>query len=250
MRIAPAWLFVLGACAGDAIAWGPVRYGASPFADSVAVAALPPRGGAGCADVVVAGRGGERYAAWWDAGSDSGSVLMLARSPDGGARWETLLVADARDAGGLGCSRPLPSLFADETSGYLHLTYHISPAGSPGVYFTHSMQASALGTTGMGVLHMPVPVTHGERPVRSSVAGRGDTVVVAFEDPNSGRPRILLALSTGAGHVFSTYGAVSPPGASAENPRVSLTGDSVHVYWTETAPGGAARAATRAGKLP
>lgn len=250
MRIAPAWFFVLGACAGDGIAWGPVTYGASPSAESVPTAALPQRGGAGCADVVVTARGDERYAAWWDAGSDSGSVLMLARSPDGGARWETPLVADGRDAGGLGCSRPPPSLFADETSGYLHLTYHISPAGSPGVYFTHSMQASALGTTGMGVLHMPVPVTHGERPVRSSVAGRGDTVVVAFEDPNSGRPRILLALSTGAGHVFSTYGAVSPPGAAAESPRVSLTGDSVRVYWTETAPGGATRVATRAGKLP
>jgi hypothetical protein len=174
---------------------------------------------------------------------------MLARSPDGGARWDTPLIADGRDAGGLRCSRPLPSLFADETSGYLHLTYHISPAGSAGVYFTHSMQASALGS-GMGVLHMAVPVTHGDRPVGSSVAGRGDTVVVAFEDPNSLKPRILLALSTGAGHLFSTYGAVSPPGAAAAAPRVTLTGDSVRVHWVETTSGGASRAASRAGKLP
>jgi hypothetical protein len=250
MRIAPAWFFVLSACADGGIEWGPVTYGASEMAVSPAVAALPPRGGAGCADVVVAARGEERYAAWWEARPDDSSVLMLARSPDGGARWETPLIADGRDAGGLRCSRPLPSLFADDASGYLHLTYHISPAGSPGVYFTHSMQASALGTTGMGVLHMPVPVTHGERPVRSSVAGRGDTVVVAFEDPNSAKPRILLALSTGAGHVFSTYGAVSPPGAPAASPRVTLTGDSVRVQWVESALGAAPRAAARAGKLP
>ncbi len=253
MRISLPWLFVLGACADGGITWGPVTYGGSPSTASATVATvvtLPPRGGAGCADIVVAARGGERYAAWWVAGPDGGSVLMLARSPDGGAHWDTPLVADDRDAGGLRCSRPPPSLFADETSGYLHLTYHISPVGSPGVYFTHSMQASALGTTGMGVLHMPVPVTHGDRPVRSSVAGRGDTVVVAFEDPNSAKPRILLALSTGAGHVFSAYGAVSPPGAAAASPRVSLVGDSVRVYWIETGPGVAPRAVSRAGKLP
>lgn len=250
MRIAATLVFAPAACADGGIEWGPVAYGASESAVSPAVAALPPRGGAGCAGVVVGARGEERYAAWWEARPDGGSTLMLARSPDGGAHWETPLVADARDAGGLGCSRPPPSLFADDASGYLHLTYHIAPPGGPGVYFTHSMQASALGTSGMGVLHMPVPVTHGERPVRSSVAGRGDTVVVAFEDPNSAKPRILLALSTGAGHLFSTYEAVSPPGASAASPRVTLTGDSVRVHWVETAPGGASRAASRAGRLP
>jgi hypothetical protein len=175
---------------------------------------------------------------------------MLARSPDGGAHWEAPLVADDRDAGGLRCSRPPPSIFADETSEYLHLSYHISPSGGPGVYFTHSMKSSALGTTGEGVLHMPVPVAHGDRPVWSSVAGRGDTVVVAFEDPNSAKPRILLALSTGAGHVFSTYGAVSPPGAVARFPQVYLSGDSVLVRWVETAPGGQPRDAARSGKLP
>jgi hypothetical protein len=250
MRIALLSIFIAGGCADEGVSWGPVTYGGSPPEGLPAIATLPPRGGAGCADVAVAARAGERYAAWWEARSDGGSVLMLARSPDGGAHWETPLVADDRDAGGLRCSRPPPSIFADETSEYLHLSYHISPGGSPGVYFTHSMKASALGTTGEGVLHMPVPVTHGDRPVRSSVAGRGDTVVVAFEDPNSAKPRILLALSTGAGHVFSTYGAVSPPGGEARFPRVSLSGDSVRVRWVETAPGGQPRRATRAGRLP
>ena len=97
---------------------------------------------------------------------------------------------------------------------------------------------------------MPGPVTHGDRPVRSSVAGRGDTVVVAFEDPNSAKPRILLAVSTGAGHVFSTYGAVSLPGAAAGSPLARLAGDSVRVHWVETTTGGAPRAASRARKLP
>lgn len=250
MRIALPWCIALSACADGGVEWGPVTYGGSASPGSASVVALPPPGGAGCADVVVVARGEERYAAWWEGRADGGSALLLARSPDGGVSWGAPLVADDRDSGGLRCSRPPPSLFADETSGYLHLTYHISPPGSAGVYFTHSMQASALGTTGMGVLHTPVPVTHGDRPVRSSVAGRGDTVVVAFEDPNSVKPRILLALSTGAGHVFSTYGAVSPPGASAAEPRVSLTGDSVRVHWVETTPGGAPRTAARAGKLP
>ncbi|MGI8619889.1 MAG: hypothetical protein ACR2L6_12515 [Gemmatimonadaceae bacterium] len=250
MRIAAAFFLVLGACAGDGIAWGPVSYGEPPPQPKVESPTLPHRGGAGCADVVLAARGEARYAAWWQAGAGGGSVLMLARSPDGGARWETPIVADGRDAGGLRCARPLPSLFADETTEYLHVTYHISPRGSPGVYFTHSMKASALGASGEGVLHMPVAVTYGARPVRSSVGGRGDTVVVAFEDPNSVKPRILLAFSTGAGHLFSTHAAVSPPGNAATSPRVALVGDSVRVYWLEEAAGGALRPAWRTGKLP
>lgn len=249
MRIAAALFFLLGACGGGGISWGPVTHGESPPAQRVESVTLPPRGGAGCADVVMVARDSNRYAAWWEARADGSSVLKLARSPDAGAHWDAPIVADGRDAGGLRCSRPLPSLFADETSEYLHVTYHISPRGSPGVYFTHSMKASALGT-GEGVLHMPVPVTHGERPVRSSVAGHGDTVVVAFEDPNSAKPRILLAFSTGAGHLFSTHGAVSPPGSAATAPRVSVAGDTIRVHWLEETGGGTVRAASRSGRLP
>lgn len=250
MRIFPAGFVLLAACGGDGPTWGPVVYGDSPAQQRVEVAALPPRGGAGCADVVLAAHDSNSYASWWEARPDGSSALMLARSPDGGASWEAPIVADGRDAGGLGCARPAPSLFADASSEYLHLTYHISPAGSSGVYFTHSMKASALDTTGEGVLHMPVAVTHGDRPVRSSVAGHGDTVVVAFEDPNGATPRILLAYSTGAGHVFSTYGAVSPRGSRASSPRVTLRGDSIVVHWVEQSPGGSPRSASRAGVLP
>lgn len=200
--------------------------------------------------MAVVGRGEARYAAWWEARPNGSSALMLARSPDRGVHWETPLVADDRDAGNLRCARPLPALFADETTEYLHVTYHIAPPGSPGVYFTHSMNAPKLGASGEGVLHMTVPVTHGDRPVRTSVAGRGDTVVVAFEDPNSAKPRILLAFSTGAGHVFSTQEVVSLPGNAASSPRVSIAGDSVNVRWVETAAGGAVRHAARSGALP
>lgn len=250
MRIVFLCFVFLAACAGDTgFSWGPVIYGSpSPPRDAVS-ATGPPRGSAACAEIVVVARREERYAAWWESREDGSSVVMLARSPDGGAHWEKPLVADARDAGGLRCSRPLPSLFADDRSDYLHLVYHLSPKGSPGVYFTHSMMASALDTSGMGVLHMPVPVTHGDRPARSSVAGRGDTVVVAFEDPNSAKPRILIALSTGAGHLFMTHGVVSPAGAAARSPRVTLVGDSVRVMWEEETAAGV-RMASRAAVLP
>lgn len=249
MRIALVLLIVLG-CVREEISWGPVTYDEGPPEVSAESATQPLRGSARCAGVVVVAQGEARYAAWWEAGSGGSSVLMLAKSPDGGKHWETPIVADQRDAGGLRCSRPLPSLFADTSSEYLHLTYHLAPQGSPGVYFTHSMKASALGTSGEGVLHMPVPVFHGERPARSSVAGRGDTVVVAFEDPNSRKPRILLALSTGAGHAFTTYGAVSPAGAAASSPQVSFDGRSVIVRWQEEISAGSYRAASRSGRLP
>jgi len=252
MRIPYSFFFVLlaGCASDDVISWGPVGYGSTHPAVPVASATLPPRGASGCAEVVIVASEEARFAGWWEAREDGSSILMLARSPDRGVSWEAPIVADDRDAGGLGCSRPPPSLFADETSEYLHVSYHISPRGSPGVYFTHSMKASALGTSGEGVLHMPVPVTHGDRPVLSSVAGHGDTVVVAFEDPNSAKPRILLALSTGAGHLFDAHGTVSPPGSAARAPRVTLTADSVRVHWVEDVGGGSSRAASRSARLP
>lgn len=249
MRIAGIASLLLGACDAGGVSWGPVTYADAPAPAPVETVALPPRGGAGCAEVVVVARGEARYAAWWEARPGGSSVLMLARSPDGGAHWETPLVADDRDAGGLGCRRPPPAMFADDLTEYLHVTYHIAPAGSAGIYFTHSMHAPELGRSSQGVLHAPVPVAHGERPSRSAVAGRGDTVAVAFEDPNSQNGRILLSLSTGAGHVFGAYEAVSPGGAVARSPRVVLTGDSVRVDWTEHA-GGRLRAASRTGRLP
>lgn len=250
MRIAGGVFLLLTACGRGGVSWGPVTYGAAPREPRIESATLPQRTGAGCAEVVLAARGDARYAAWWEARPDGSSALMLARSADGGVHWETPLLADGRDAGNLRCARPLPALFADETTEYLHVTYHIAPRGSPGVYFTHSMNASKLGATGEGVLHMAVPVTHGDHPVRSSVAGRGDTVVVAFEDPNSAKPRILFAFSTGAGHLFSTHEVVSPAGNAASSPRVSIAGDSVHVRWLETTAGRTVRHARRSGALP
>jgi hypothetical protein len=250
MRIAGALFVALSACGGNGVSWGPVTYGAAPPEPRIESATLPGRTGAGCAEVAIAARGEARYAAWWEARPDGSSALMLARSPDGGAHWDTPLVADGRDAADLGCARPLPAVFADETTEYLHVTYHIAPRGSPGVYFTHSMNAAKLAASGEGVLHMAVPVTHGDRPVRSSVAGRGDTVVVAFEDPNSAKPRILLAISTGAGHVFSPHEVVSPAGSAASAPRVAIAGDSVHVRWVEATADGTVRQAARSGALP
>lgn len=253
MRIACAAFLVVAACGADGIAWGPVTYEdyeRAALPDPVVTETLPPRAGAGCAGMVIVARGDARYAAWWEEGKGGSSVLMLARSPDGGAHWETPLVADDRDAGTMGCRRPQPALFADDLTEYLHVTYHISPPGSAGVYFTHSMHAPELGRSSHGVLHAPVPVAHGNRPVRSAVAGRGDTVVVAFEDPNGGdKSRILLSFSAGAGHVFGTYEPVSPAALLRERPRVSLSGDSVRVEWAEQI-GGVLRAASRTGKLP
>src|SRR5687767_3416771 len=121
MRIAGlAFLLLLSACGGERISWGPVTYdtGRPPLAVE---AAPPPRGGASCAEAVVVARGEARYAAWWNARADGSSVLMLARSPNGGGQWDAPVVADSSDAGGLRCGRPLPSLFADESSEYLHV---------------------------------------------------------------------------------------------------------------------------------
>jgi hypothetical protein len=167
----------------------------------------------------------EIYSAWWRQRDSSHASLVASRSDDGGATWTKTVPVDTTDRGALACARPAPSIFADSTSGYVHVTYFLhSPAG-PGVFFAHSMERGEL-------YHSPVPIVYGERPSASAVSSADSVVVVAFEDPNTQQPKIAIAMSRTWGHIFSRERPDASEGAAAvERPLVAVKFPQIAIGW-------------------
>jgi hypothetical protein len=237
-------LAAAAACAGpEALRWDDVRMldgtlsGHSVLVvrpdSSLALVASPAAGappGPVCLQSVrVASDGhGTLFAAWWAPKDDSSSVLMVARRPDArsdSARWASPVIADARDASRMGCGRPAPAIAADGTTGYVHLAYFLdSPTDGRGIYGGHSMDRGAY-------FHGPVPIVFGDRPVQTAIANSGDLVAVAYEDPNSARTRVALAVSVTAGHIFEHRVEASPSTMRASDPVVAIAGRRIAVGW-------------------
>jgi hypothetical protein len=187
--------------------------------------------------------GAEAYASWFTVRPDSSVILRVARSDDGGATWNAAVSADTVDVGRAGCARPVPYISADSLNGYVHLVYYLDAREGAGLFFTHTMERGAL-------FHEPVPIVYGDRPSHAAVTSRGDTVVVAYEDPNSRSPRLGLALSRLQGHIFEHRIQASDETAEARTPRVVLRGTRLVVAWTATSRGGTMpRTAIRSGTL-
>jgi hypothetical protein len=168
------------------------------------------------------------YAAWWTARKDSSAVVRVARSIDGGKRWETAVSAQERDRSAKGCSRPAPAIAYDPDSGYLHLAYYLELPEGSGLFYQHLMN---------GMFHAPIVIVYGERPVAAAVSAAGDTVVVAYEDPNRRTPQVMLAISYTAGHLFETRVSASGDDVDARAPEVHVKGGKVTVGWYETGVG-------------
>jgi hypothetical protein len=240
-----ALLGALAACAQDPVSWrDPAPSGAAPdsaarlvvvAAGRAAVVPAPaeppppslPAGACVGSARVARGRGGTRYAVWWQARADSSAALLAARSDDAGRTWGAPVPVDTFDRAALGCARPAPAVAADSASGYVHVAYFLVAPEGAGVFFAHAPEREAM-------FHAPVVIVFGERPVAVSVAARGDTVAVAYEDPNGAARGIGLALSATQGHVFERrLPLVSSPSVPATSPRVALGPRTVAVAWAE-----------------
>lgn len=237
----------LAACARSPIVWGDIARtpGAPPpgwrivldaaghaMVDATPVAPFTPPAGACAGSVALAPMTSrEWYAAWWQRRADGSAALDVARSVDGGTTWSVPSTADGRDQGGGGslCDRPAPAIAADSASGYVHLAYYLRPAGGPGIWFTHSMDHGA-------TWHAPVGIFYGDDPAAASVAAHGDTVAVAYEFPLSSEPRVGVALSRTAGHIFDVHATVSSGDEVATQPRVAVRGRTVAVAWVAREP--------------
>jgi len=258
IAIAP-WLLWLGvaACERPAVAWeeprqstAPAGGDAVPFTAGVTVtaagdvhpatagdiAALPDSGGRLCSSSVrlavrarAAAADGqpETYAAWWAVRPDSSALLLAARSGDGGRTWARTLAVDTLDRSGRGCARPAPAVAVDSANGFVHVAYFMEAPEGPGLFYAHLMDPRVR-------FEPAAVVVYGERPSAASVASHGDTVVVAYENPNGERPRVELAISYTAGHLFDRRGVlVSSPSIAAEAPSVALAGRRLAVAWLE-----------------
>ena len=238
---------IVAACDRPPVEWDDVRYEPPPAparirgaALGIPVPAIPGTVSPCLRSVTLAAAEKSLARAWWVARADSSVVLAVQLSTDG-LSWSPGLVVDARDRGGRGCARPDASVFLDPRSSYLHLAYFIEPADGAGVFFSHSMDGGAM-------FHEPVPVVYGATPSAASVAGRGDNVAIAHEDPNSTRRELSLALSRTAGHIFEQRLDVNPEGIEGIRPLVSIDGDRVTVRWRPPSSLGDSVTAVRAGR--
>lgn len=140
-------------------------------------------------------------------------------------------VADSGDRGRTGCRRTPLSIAVDSLDGYVHVVYFMAAAEGPGVFCAHSMEGGTM-------FHAPVPIVYGDRPSAASIATWGDTVAVAYEDPNASVPQVWLAISHTTGHIFEERASVSSSSASATRPSIALRGDRIAVAWHEAERGG------------
>jgi len=174
---------------------------------------------------------GDWYAAWWSVRADSSANIVVAASPDA-KRWSPAVRADTADVGRTGCRRPPPSIAAD--SGVVHVAYSMTAREGAGVFVTHSMDK-------VSMFHTPVAIVYGtfdgDATGRTAIAAHGNTVAVAYEDPNSKPARIGVALSTTMAHLFEWRGLVSPETGGAIDPAVAVSGDSVLAWWTRVTEG-------------
>lgn len=172
-----------------------------------------------------ASAGTEVYGVWWSRRGDGTAVLRAARSDDAGLTWSAPVAVDTTDRWAVACARPAPAIVADSISKYVHVTYFLHGPDGPGVFFSHSMDRGAL-------FHAPVPILYGERPAETAVAAADSVVVVAFEDPNSKRPQVALAVSRSWGHIFARE---RPRASSLESPAarplIALRDSLVAVAW-------------------
>ena len=170
-------------------------------------------------------------AAWWSLRPDSSARLVAALSPNRGATWSPAAPVDTLDRSARGCTRPAPAVAIEPRSGYVNVAYWLDAPEGPGVFFSHSMDE---GTT----YHAPVPIVYGERPAAVAIAASGDTLAIAYEDPNAPEPAVGLALSMTQGHLFERKGIVaSPRGTRAERPLVAVRGSRLRIAWVEPGEG-------------
>jgi hypothetical protein len=213
-------LLAVVSCAAEPVLWDEVTPG---DIDESPLGYRAPEIPGICRETFVwAHENGVVHAAWWNVRPDSTADLMVARETKASG-WSIPERADTMDAGRVGCRRRAPAIAVSR--GNVHLAYGMTAKEGPGVFTVHWMQ---------GMTHAPVAVVYGERYGRTDIAARGDTVVVAYEDPNSNPRRIGLALSTTASHLFQYRTLVSPPTGEASDPLVALDSGAIIVAWTRT----------------
>ena len=180
---------------------------------------------------------GNRWSAWWQIRPDSSAVLWSERTDSAGAVQQRVVV-DSLDKAQSGCARPAPAIAVDSVNGYVHVGYFMVAPEGPGLFYAHMMPQFSKQ------FERPLAMVYGEKPVHVAVASRGDTVAVAYEDPNSGAGRIALSMSLTGGHLFEQTARIIPVSTSSQQASapqiVRLAGGQLWIGWTEDSQSGSA----------
>lgn len=180
---------------------------------------------------------GRRWSAWWEIRPDSSASLLADERDSTGATLQRVVV-DSVDRALLGCARPAPAISVDSVNGYVHVAYYMVAPEGPGLFYSHLMDPR------LHRFESPMALVYGEKPVRVAVASRGDTVALAYEDPNSERGRIALSMSLTSGHLFEQTARLIPVSTSSQQASapqiVRLQGGQLWVGWTEGSQSGSA----------
>lgn len=210
------------ACTELPVAWSDVAYSRDPIARVAADGGLVPDAKGCSGSVRSVSIDGVTHAVWWSVRNDSSSILRYATKTNG--KWMKAVSVDTTDSSSSGCDRIAPALHVDGR-GNIYLAYFLEPATGSGIFFSHQMD-----NTGF---HDPVSIAFGNRPSASSIAASGDRIAVAYQEPNSGRGEIWVALSRNMGHIFEHRIAVSSPSQVAGNPQARLSGTQLEIGWQE-----------------
>ena len=180
---------------------------------------------------------GQSWSAWWQVRPDS-SAILFAAARDTAGNIVKRVVVDSVDVALLGCSRPPPAVMLDSINGYVHVSYYMVAPEGPGLFYAHLMNPM------QPQFETPTAIVYGERPVRVALGSRGDTVAVAYEDPNSAQGRIAMSMSLTAGHLFEQTARLIPVSTSSQSASapqiVRLSGTELWVGWTESSASGSA----------
>ena len=207
---------------------GPVQWSDVAYSDSVSgiPAALPavavPDSAACVSSVREFVTGAEKHLIWWSVRPDSSGILKYTsiRNDSTGPT----VSMDTTDSSRRGCKRPAPALAADD-QGRVYAAYFLEAASGPGIFFVHKMDSIGF--------HDPISISYGKRPSEVSLTVEGDRIAVAYEEPNSERGQIWVALSNSMGHLFEYRGSVSGPSEIARHPAVNLNGMKLDISWLE-----------------
>ncbi len=180
---------------------------------------------------------GSRWSAWWQIRADSSAGLLAEQRDSAGATLQRVMV-DSVDRAQLGCARPAPTITVDSVRGYVHIGYFMVAPEGPGLFYSHLMDPR------LKRFEPPIAIVYGEKPVRAAIASRADTVVMAYEDPNSDLGRIAMSVSFTSGHLFEQTARLIPVSTSSQHATapqiVRLSAGELWVGWTEVSQSGSA----------
>jgi hypothetical protein len=192
-----------------------------------------------CRTAIATDSAGVVYLAWRTVLPGNIRDIVVARSVDGGATWNTPQRVHGDDWQYDGCPHAGPSLMVDAEH-RVHIAWWTGKPGNAGVFYARSDD---------GVSFAP-PVTMASaptsRPSHVQMAVRDSLIIVVWDDGFTPRPAIKMRTSPNAGGRFGPVTLVSDADQVAAFPVVSFVTGGVRVMWAQDTPAGHDHAAVTA----